>query len=162
MTPRDAAAGDTRQALELAQTAQARFETTKAAAERYGFDLTRAVDCAERILDRVHRGPCQDQVMWVLEIALGMLTAVMAVNREQLPVVDQVDPASYAMASLRDIATAAAVQDLSWECLEREAVACLQAADENGYAHLETYWALNRATAACELAWARSLASAGD
>lgn len=147
-----------RESLELAQTAKARFETTEAAAEHYGFELGRVEICNKHILDGIHRSANQKHVLWVLEIAQGMITAVMAVNGEPLPVSDKVDPASYAMAMLRDIAKAAQAQGLDFASLESQAAASLKTADAEGFTHLETYWAINQATASCELAWARSLA----
>ncbi len=183
---------DTRSALELAQTAKARFETTEAAATAHGLDLERVKTCAENLLDGIHRGPQQalvvpalpvdrpghvdhpparqgarrgdrgdprvDSALWVLEIALAMITAVMAVNREPLPVASQVDPASYAMSVLRDLATAAREKGLDWVGLETAAAEGLRRAEADGFTNQEAYWALNRATASLELAWARSLA----
>ena len=96
--------------------------------------------------------------MWVLEIAQAMLTAVMAVRGEPLPVAGQVDPASYALSVLRDFATAARERDLDFAVLEHAAAEVLKDAEHRGHGNLEAYWALNRATASCELAWARSLA----
>jgi hypothetical protein len=149
---------DTRSALELAQTAKARFETTEAAATAHGLDLERVKTCAENLLDGIHRGPQQASALWVLEIALAMITAVMAVNREPLPVASQVDPASYAMSVLRDLATAAREKGLDWVGLETAAAEGLRRAEADGFTNQEAYWALNRATASLELAWARSLA----
>jgi hypothetical protein len=97
-------------------------------------------------------------VLWVVEIAQAMITAVMAVNREPLPVSHRVDPASYAMSVLRDLATAARQKGLDWALLEGAAAACLREAEATGHTNAETYWGLNRATASLELAWARSLA----
>lgn len=150
--------GDRREALELAQTAKARFETTEAAVERYGLDLDRVKDLGDAMLDQIHQGPQQENVLWVLETALAMITAVMAVNKEPLPVAPQLDPASYAMSVLRDLAVDAEARGLSWESLEATAAAVLRRADATGHANPETYWALNRATAQLELAWARDLA----
>lgn len=150
--------GDTRSALELAQTARARFETTEAAATAHGLDLERVKTCAEKLLDGIHRGPQQDGAMWVLEIALAMITAVMAVNREPLPVASQVDAASYALSVLRDLATAAREKGMDWPGLEAAAAEGLRRAEADGFTNQEAYWALNRATASVELAWARSLA----
>ena len=99
--------------------------------------------------------------MWVIEIAVAMITAVMAVNREPLPVAQQVDPASYAMSVLRDLATAAREKGMPWTDLEAAAASCLRQADADGYTNQEAYWALNRAMASLELAWARSLADDG-
>ena len=149
---------DTREAMELAQTAQARLETTDAAAEHYGLDPRSIQACSEKMLDTIHRGSCQQDVLWVLEISLAMITAVMAVRNEPLPVTGQVDPASYAMSVLRDIATAARERGLDFAALEQAAAGVLKDAEADGDSHLETYWAINRATASCELAWARSLA----
>lgn len=157
-TPHEPLLPEARTALELAQTAKARYETTEAAAESYGFDLERTKQCGDELLDQIHRGPQQNQALWVVEIAQSMLTAIMAVNREPLPVSEQVDPASYAMSVLRDLATDARNKKLNWEKLEITAAEVLRQADTDGYSHLETYWALNRATAALELAKARSLA----
>ena len=148
---------DQRQALELAQTAKARFETTEAAAQNQGLDLERIAACSQRFLDDIHAGPCQQDVMWVLEIASAMLTAVMAVNGESLPISSQVDPASYAMSVLRDLQTAAQDKGLEFSSLEAAAAEGLRQADADDYSHSETYWALNRATASVELGWARSL-----
>lgn len=152
---------DARSALELAQTAKARFETTEAAAESHGLDLDRVKTCGDHLLDRIHRGPQQENVLWIIEIAVAMITAVMAVNREPLPVAQQVDPASYAMSVLRDLATAAKEKGMSWNDLEAEAADCLRQAEADGFSNQEAYWALNRATASLELAWARSLADDG-
>lgn len=149
---------DRRDAMELAQTAKARFETTELAAEKYGLDPQRVKNLSEQILDGIHRGPQQENVLWVLEIALAMITAVMAVNREPLPVAQQVDPASYAMSVLRDMAVDAAARGLDWAELEGEAAGALRRADETGHNNSEAYWALNRATAQLELAWARDMA----
>lgn len=156
------AEGDARQALELARTAQARFETIEAAAQRGGLDLDRIAACSESILGGIHSGPQQANVMWVLEIATAMLMAVMAVNREPVPISSQVDPASYAMSVLRDLQTAAGEKDLSWDSLELAAAAALKRADEDAHTHAETFWALSRAAASCELGWARSLAASDD
>jgi hypothetical protein len=150
--------GDRREALELAQTAKSRFETTELAATAYGLDLERIKVLADRMLDGIHRGPQQENVLWVLEVALAMITAVMAVNREPLPVARQVDPASYAMSVLRDLASDAEARGLAWPELEAAAADTLRAADESGHSNAEAYWALNRATAQLELAWARDLA----
>ena len=147
-----------RDAMELAQTAKARFETTELAAEKYGLDPERVKALGDQILDGIHRGPQQENVLWVLEIAIAMITAVMAVNREPLPVAQQVDPASYAMSVLRDMAVDAAAKGLDWIELEGAAVEALRKADESGYSNAEAYWALNRATAQLELAWARDMA----
>jgi hypothetical protein len=155
--PNQPAGHDERTPLELAQTAQARYETTEAAAASYGFDLERAKLCEEMILERIHRGPVHREVLWVVEVAQAMMTAVMAVQGDPLPVSTQVDAASYGMSVLRDLATAARSQDLDWELLEEAAAGCLRAADEAGYSNLEVYWGLNRACASLELAWARSL-----
>ena len=149
---------DTRQALELARTAQARFETIDAAARKLGLDQARIETCSEEILAGIHRGPGQDSVMWVLEIIGAMLTTVMAVKGEPVPVSDQVDPASYALSVLRDLSTAAREKGLDFPVFEQVAVECLKGADAAGFNHQETFWAINRATASCELAWARSLA----
>lgn len=149
---------DSRSALELAQTAKARFETTEAAARSYGLDQDRVKSCGDNILDGIHRGAQQENVLWVIEIAVAMITAVMAVNREPLPVAQQVDPASYALSVLRDLATAAREKGLPWDDLETAAAACLRQAEAEGFNNQEVYWALNRATAWLELAWARSLA----
>lgn len=153
---------DSRQALELARTAQARFETLEAAAERDGLDVERITACGEQILAGIHAGSEQENVMWVLEIATAMLTAVMAVNGEPVPISSRVDPAGYAMAVLRDLQAAAQERGLSWERLEQAAAAALKQADANDYTHAETFWALSRATASCELGWARSLAETED
>lgn len=150
--------GGERTALELAQTAKARFETTEAAAEAYGFALEKAQACGDLILDRIHRGPAQREVLWIVEVAQAMLTAVMAVGGDPLPVSSQVDPASFGMSVLRDLAKAAAEHNLDWALLEEAAAGCLREADAAGFTHLETYWGLNRACASLELAWARSLA----
>ncbi len=147
-----------RDAMELAQTAKARFETTELAAEKYGLDPERVKALADQILDDIHRGPQQENVLWVLETAIAMITAVMAVNREPLPVSQQVDPASYAMSVLRDMAGDAAAKGLNWAQLEGVAVEALRQADESSYSNTEAYWALNRATAQLELAWARDMA----
>jgi len=149
---------DRRDAMELAQTAKARFETTELAAEKYGLDLERVKKLGDQILDGIHRGPQQENVLWVLEIALAMITAVMAVNREPLPVAQQVDPASYAMSVLRDLAVDAAAKGLDWTKLESAAAEALRKSDETGHNNAEAYWALNRATAQLELAWARDMA----
>jgi len=149
---------DRRDALELAQTAKARFETTELAAEKYGLDPERVQNLGDQILDGIHRGSQQENVLWVLEIALAMITAVMAVNREPLPVAQQVDPASYAMSVLRDMAVDAAAKGLDWNQLEGAAAEALRKADETGHNNAEAYWALNRATAQLELAWARDMA----
>ena len=148
---------DQRSALELAQTAKARFETTEAAARNYGLDLERVKACAEDLLERLHRGSQQDNVLWVLEISVAMITAVMAVNREPLPVTSQVDPASFALSVLRDLATAAREKAMDWPGMESAAVEVLRQAEGKGFSNQEVYWALNRATASLELAWARSL-----
>lgn len=149
---------DARQALELANTAQARFETTEAAARKLSLDSGRLAACSEQLLARIHRGPGQDSVMWVLEIAGAMLTAVMAVGGQPVPIAAQVDPASYALSVLRDLSTAAAEKGLDFPVLEQVAAECLKEAEATGYTDQETFWAINRATASCELAWARSLA----
>lgn len=149
---------DSRDALELAQTAKARFETTELAAEKYGLDPERVKSLGDQILDGIHRGEQQENVLWVLEIALAMITAVMAVNREPLPVSQQVDPASYAMSVLRDMAVDAAAKGLDWAALEGAAAGALRQADASGFNNAEAYWALNRATAQLELAWARDMA----
>jgi len=146
-----------RDALELAQTAKSRFETTEAAAEIYKFDLDRIKECARIMLDSIHRGDCQQDVLWVLEITQAMITAVMAVNGDPLPVSEKVDPASYAMAALRDLSTAAAASGRNFSRLESMAVEILRDAEANSYTNLEAYWATNRATASVELGWARSL-----
>jgi len=148
---------DQRQALELAQTAKARFETTEAAAEQQGLDLERIAACSQELLDGIHAGPCQEDVMWVLEICSAMLTAVMAVQGESLPISSQVDPASYAMSVLRDLKTAAEEKGLDFLVLEATAAEGLKKADSEGYSHPETFWAINRATASVELGWARAL-----
>lgn len=150
--------GDRRDAMELAQTAQARFETTELAVQKYGLDLERIKTLGDQILADIHRSSQQENVLWVLEIALAMITAVMAVNQEPLPVAEQVDPASYAMSVLRDMATDAEVRGMNWEDLENVAARSLRKADKNGHSNAEAYWALNRATAQLELAWARNLA----
>ena len=149
---------DSRDALELAQTAKARFETTELAAEKYGLDPERVKALGDQILDGIHRGPQQENVLWVLEVALAMITAVMAVNGEPLPVSQQIDPASFAMSVLRDMAVDAAANDLDWAALENAAAEALRQADETGHNNAEAYWALNRATAQLELAWARDMA----
>lgn len=154
--------GDARDAMELAQTARARFETTELAAEKYGLDPERVKNLGDQILDGIHRGPQQENVLWVLEIAIAMITAVMAVNREPLPVTRQVDPASYAMSVLRDMAVDAEARGLSWVELENEAASALRRADETDYNNTEAYWALNRATAQLELAWAREMAGGNN
>lgn len=153
---------DARRALELAQTAQARFETTEAAARKLGLDPERIAKCAEELLARIHRGPGQESVMWVLEIAGAMLTAVMAVNGEPVPVTDRVDPASYALSVLRDLSTAAQEKGLDFPTLETIAAERLQEADSAGFTNQEAFWAINRATASCELGWARALADDPD
>ena len=153
---------DVRQALELARTAQARFETTEAAAGKLGLNLERIKSGSEELLARIHKGPGQGSVMWVLEIAGAMLTAVMAVSGEPVPVSDRVDPASYAMSVLRDLSTAAGEKGLDFPLLEQAAADCLQAAEADGYSNQEAFWAINQATASCELAWARSLAGEQD
>ena len=153
---------DARQALELARTAQARFDTTEAAAEKHGLDLERIRPCSEEFLARIHQGPGRDSVMWILEIAGAMLTAVMAVNREPVPISDQVDPASYAISVLRDLSTAAGEKGLDFSLLEQSAANCLKAAEADGFSNQEVFWAINQATASCELAWARSLAGEPD
>ena len=146
-----------RDSLELAQTAKARFETTEAAAETYGLDLQRLKDCATEMLDTIHRGQCQKDVLWVLEISQAMITAVMAVNGEPLPVSGKVDPASFAMAALRDLSKAAKESGRNFSSLETAAVEILRDAETNSYSNLEAFWAVNRATASVELGWARSL-----
>ncbi|MCP4292381.1 MAG: hypothetical protein GY780_11180 [bacterium] len=150
--------GDKREAMELAQTAKARFETTELAVEKYGLELDRVSVLGDSILDQIHRGSQQENVLWVLEISLAMITAVMAVNNEPLPVSQQVDPASFAMSVLRDMAHDAREQGLSWQELEKCAAEVLRSADESGHNNAEAYWALNRATAQLELAWARDMA----
>ena len=150
---------DVRQALELARTAQARFETTETVAGKLGLDLERIKSCSEEFLARIHGGPGRDSVMWVLEIAGAMLTAVLAVNGEPVPVSDRVDPAGYAMSVLRDLGTAAQQKGLDFPLLEQVAVASLQVAQSAGYSDQEAFWAINQATASCELAWARTLAT---
>jgi len=150
--------GDGRDALELAQTAKARFETTELATEKYGLDSQRVKNLADQILEDIHRGSQQENVLWVLEIALAMITAVMAVNREPLPVAQQVDPASFAMSVLRDMAVDAGAKGLVWADLETAAADVLRKADETDHNNPEAYWALNRATAQLELAWARDMA----
>lgn len=147
-----------RSALELAQTARARFETTAAAAATYGFDPERVKTCGDRLLEHIHRGSAQGHPLWAVETAQAMLTAVMAVNREPLPVSGQVDPASFAVSVLRDLAREAAAREVDWPQLEEASAACLRDAEAAGYTNLETYWALNRATAALELARAQHLA----
>ena len=149
---------DARQALELARTAQARFETTEAAAGKHDLNLDSIKSCSEDMLARIHKGPGQGSVMWILEIAGAMLTTVMAVNREPVPVSDQVDAASYAMSVLRDLSTAAQEKGLDYPVLEQAAVDCLKTAEADGFSNQEVFWAINQATATCELAWARSLA----
>ncbi len=146
-----------RDSLELAETARARFETTEAAAASYGLDLQKIKECALKMLDTIHRGKCQQDVFWVLEISQAMITAVMAVNGEPLPVSEHVDPASYAMAALRDLSSAAAESGRNFPELEIAAVGVLRDADTDDYSHQEVYWAINRATASVELGWARSL-----
>ncbi len=153
--------GDVRESLELAQTAKARFETTELAVEKHGLQLDRVSELGDQFLDQIHRGDQQENVLWVLEIALAMITAVMAVNREPLPVSQQVDPASYAMSVLRDIAVDAQANGLNWVDLENAAASILRDADDSGHNNAEAYWALNRSTAQLELAWARDLAK-GD
>lgn len=150
---------DTRQALELARTAQARFETTEAAAGKLGLDLERIKLCSDKFLAGIHEGSGQDSVMWILEIAGAILTAVMAVNGEPVPVSDQVDPASYAMSVLRDLSAAAGEKGLEFPPLEQAAADCLKAVEADGFSNQEVFWGINQATASCELAWARSLAS---
>lgn len=154
--------GDKREALELAQTAQARFETTAAAAEKYGLDPDRLKDLGDTILERIHKGPQQENVLWVLETAIAMITAVMAVNQEPLPVARQVDPAGFAMSVLRDLAVDAQARGLLWSDLEKAAADVLRHADETGHTNPEAYWSLNRATAQLELAWARDLGGRDD
>jgi len=146
---------------ELIQTAQGRFEATEAAAARWGFDLDRARAAGVAMLEGIHAGPAQEQVMWVLEIAAAMLTAVMAVNGEPLPVTDEVDPASYGMSVLRDLQTAAGEEGLDWPGLEAAAAVALRGADAAGHSNIEAFWGLNHATASVELGWARNLAEAG-
>ncbi len=153
--------GDVRESLELAQTAKARFETTELAVEKYGLQLDRVSKLGDQFLDQIHLGDQQENVLWVLEIALAMITAVMAVNREPLPISQQVDPASYAMSVLRDMAVDAQASGLNWVDLENAAASILRDADGSGHNNAEAYWALNRATAQLELAWARDLAK-GD
>ncbi len=150
--------GDQRDAVELAQTAKGRFETTDLAVEKYGLDSERIKILGDRMLADIHRGPQQANVFWILEIAVAMLTAVMAVNREPLPVSTEVDAASFALSVLRDLAVDAETKGLGWAELEAEAAAILRQADETGHSNSEAYWALNRATAQLELAWARDLA----
>ncbi|MBU8871829.1 MAG: hypothetical protein KOO60_13265 [Gemmatimonadales bacterium] len=149
---------DSRQALELARTAQARFETTEAAVGKLGLDLERIKCCSEELLAGIHQGSGQNSVMWILEIAGAMLTAVMAVNREPVPISDQVDPASYAMSVLRDLSTAAGDKGLDFPFLEQLAVDGLKTAEAGGFSNQEVFWAINQATASCELAWARAMA----
>ncbi len=120
--------------------------------------LDRVSELSDQFLDEIHCGDQQENVLWVLEIALAMITAVMAVNREPLPVSQQVDPASYAMSVLRDMAVDAQASGLNWVDLENAAASILRAADDSGHNNAEAYWALNRATAQLELAWARDLA----
>jgi len=146
-----------RDALELAQTARSRFETTEAAAESHGLDMQRIKDCSMEMLDAIHQGKWQQDVFWVLEISQAMITAVMAVNGEPLPVSEKVDPASYAMAALRDLSAAAGESGRNFTDLEGVAVENLRDADAKSYTNLEVYWAINRATASVELGWARSL-----
>ena len=148
---------DPRDAMELAQTAKLRFETTELAVQKYGLDLERVSALGDQILEGVHRSDQQENVLWVLEVALAMITAVMAVNQEPLPVSKQVDPASYAMSVLRDMATDAAVRGMDWTALETVSAEVLRKADETGHSNAEAYWALNRATAQLELAWARDM-----
>ncbi len=148
--------------MELARTAQARFETLEAAAAKHGLDLERIAACGEGVLAGIHAGPHQEDVMWILEIATAMLTTVMAVSGEPVPVSQQVDPASFGMAVLRDLQTAAAETGRVWSSLEAAAAESLKQADTDRYTHLETFWALSRATASCELGWARSLAEEGE
>lgn len=150
--------GDRREAMELAQTAKARFETTELAAEKFCLDGGRLEKLADFFLAEVHRSSQQEQVFWVLEIAQAMITAVMAVNGDPLPVSEQVDPASFALSVLRDLATDAARKGLVYDQLEEVAASLLRRAEAEGHSNLETYWALNRATAQLELAWARDLA----
>ncbi len=150
--------GDRREPLELAQTAKARFETTELAVKKHGLDLQRVSQLGDQFLDRIHRGPQQENVLWVLEISLAMITAVMAVNGEPLPMTQQVDPASYALSVLRDMATDARSRGLDWDELEAAAATILREADDTGHNNAEAFWALNRATAQLELAWARDLA----
>jgi hypothetical protein len=158
----DAMNSDARQALELARTAQARFETIEAAAAKHELDPDRIAACSEALLTGIHAGPHQENVMWVLETATAMLTAVMAVGGEPVPVSERVDPAAFGMAVLRDLQTAAGQKGLDWATLELAAAEGLKQADADGYTHLETFWALSRATASCELGWARSLAENDD
>ncbi len=154
--------GDQRESLELAQTAKARFETTELAVEKYGLELERVSQLGDNFLDQIHRGNQQENVLWVLEIALAMITAVMAVNREPLPVSQQVDAASYAMSVLRDLAVDAQARGMNWSELESVSAELLRSADESGHNNAEAYWALNRATAQLELAWAKDLAKGDD
>jgi|GEM_PF-3415538 len=149
-----------RDALELAETARSRFEATEQAAVGHQLALERIQTCSRQLLIRIHDGPCRPQVLWVLEIGLAMLTAVMAVNREPVPVSDRVDPASFAMSVLRDLASAAAQRELEFAVLEQEAAGMLRQLEQDGFSNLEAYWALNWATASVELGWARSLAEA--
>ncbi len=148
-----------RQTLELLQSAQARFETVEAAVRRHDLAPQRIEACAQSILDGIHRGPCQEQALWVLEIAVAMLTGVMAVGREPLPAAEGLDPASYALSVLRDLQRAAADAGLDYSRLEAAAVQAVRGAEEGGHSNLETWWSLNRATALLELAWARARAS---
>ncbi len=154
--------GDRRESMELAQTAKARFETTELAVEKCGLDFERVSRLGDQFLNQIHRADEQENALWVLEIALAMITAVMAVNREPLPVSRQVDPASYAMSVLRDLAVDARARGLSWEELEKAAASILRHADDSGHNNAEAYWALNWATAQLELAWARDLANGGN
>ena len=149
--------GDRREAMELAQTAKARFETTELALQKYGLELERVSRLGDDFLDQIHRSDQQENVLWVLEIALAMITAVMAVNREPLPVSQQVDPASFAMSVLRDMAVDAQARGLDWAELEKSAASLLREAENSGHTNPEAYWALNRATAQLELAWARDM-----
>ena len=151
---------DTRSAMELAQTARSRFEATARVAADHDMDLDRIKACGEEILELVHRGEGQASPLWVVEAAQAMLTAVMAVNREPLPVSEQVDPASFAMSVLRDMARAADDRGMEWGTLENAAATSLKTAERHGYSNMEVYWGLNRATASLELAWARNLAEA--
>jgi hypothetical protein len=153
---------DTRSAMELAQTARSRFEATAKVADDFQLDLDRIKACGEEILENVHRGSGQESPLWVVEAAQAMLTAVMAVNREPLPVSRQVDAASFAISVLRDLATAARQRGLDWSLVEKAAASSLKTAEKNGFSNQEVYWGLNRATASLELAWARNLAEEGE
>ncbi len=149
---------DRRDSLELAQTANARYETSKAAAAKQQLDLERINTCGDLILEMIHNGEYQDRAMWILEISTSMLTAVMAVRQEPLPVAQQVDPASFALSVLRDLQTAAEAAGLEFPDLEQEAARCLKLAEKDGFSNQEVLWGINQATATLELAWAKSLA----